>query len=83
MGERRKPHKTVIIKEPNRTSKIEVFDGSEFGGSTFRNLLGELVNGERNGMFRLRINGRWFPARGKVLYDKKQLNRLLMERIGE
>jgi len=46
-------------------------------------LMGEPVTEGREKLFRLRINGKWFPARRKILYTREDVNYLLIEMIGE
>jgi hypothetical protein len=84
MGEKRHPAKVILVRGdrlPGR--KIEIFSGDLFSGKTFYNLLGESVTEGRQHLFRLRINGKWFPARRKILYTSEDVNHLLIEIIGE
>lgn len=84
MGEKRHPDKVILIRggvSPCR--KIEVFSGSLFSGKTFYNLMGEPLSETRSDLFRIRVNGKWFPARRKILYAREDVNHLLIEVIGE
>lgn len=84
MGEKRHAKKIILVRKGNETTrKIEVFPGEMFPGKTFVNLLGDPAPTERKGLYRLRIDGKWFPARQKMLYEKDQLNRILTQFIGE
>jgi len=84
MGEKRHARKVILVRRGNETTrKIEVFDGDLFQGKTFINMLGGVANTDRDDLYRLRIDGKWFPKRQKILYNKEQLNQLLAKFIGE
>lgn len=84
MGEKRHAKKVILTRKGNETTrKIEVFDGILFPGKTFVDLLGDPAEADRKGLYRLRIDGKWFPARRKLLYTKDQLNQVLVKLIGE
>ncbi len=84
MGEKRHAKKVVLVRDtPEKHSKIEVFSGEEFLGKTFNDILGEPLTVDRSSLYRLRINGKWFPARKKILYTKSQLNEILSNLVGE
>lgn len=84
MGEKRHAKKVILTRKGNETTrKIEVFDGILFPGKTFVDLLGDPADEERDELYRLRIDGKWFPARRKLLYTKDQLNQVLVKLIGE
>lgn len=84
MGEKRHAKKIVLLRRGVETTcKIEVFPGELFPGKTFLNLSGEVVTRDRSRLYRLRIGGKWFPAREKILYTKTQLNEILINLIGE
>lgn len=84
MGEKRHAKKIILVRKGNETTrKIEVFPGEMFPGKTFVNMLGDTATPDRTGLYRLRIDGKWFPARQKMLYDKDELNKILIQLIGE
>jgi hypothetical protein len=84
MGEKRHAKKIILLRKGNETTrKIEVFHGETFPGKTFVNMLGDPANLDRTGLYRLRIDGKWFPARQKMLYSKSELNKILTQFIGE
>lgn len=84
MGEKRQAKKVILSRKGNETTrKIEVFDGLLFPGKTFVDLLGDAAEEDRKGLYRLRVDGKWFPARRKLLYTKSQLNQILVKMIGE
>lgn len=84
MGEKRHAKKVILTRKGNETTrKIEVFDGILFPGKTFVDLLGDPAEADRKGLYRLRIDGKWFPARRKLLYTKDQLNQVLIKLVGE
>jgi len=84
MGERRHAKKVILSRKGNETTrKIEVFEGDLFPGKTFVDLLGDPANEDRRGLYRLRVDGKWFPARRKLLYTRDQLNQILVKMIGE
>lgn len=82
MSEKRQA-KTVILvrKGTEKARKVEIFEGFLFEGSTFRTLAGEAAPSERSGLARLRVNGKWFPARRKVLLTRKELHDILIKVI--
>ena len=84
MAEKRQA-KTVILvrKGAEKARKIEVFEGFLFEGSTFKTLGGEAAPKERSGLARLRVNGKWFPARRKVLLTRKELHDILIKTLLE
>jgi len=58
--------------------KIEVFEGRLFSARSATDLLGApLSRAEAGKMVRLRVNGRWFPAKTVTLYSREQLHSLL------
>lgn len=84
MAEQRKPLVTLTISHPAKPpSRMEMFNGELFWGRTFKDILGDPIPAEadRGGYVRLRINGRWFPARQKVLYSREQAYRIIVEKI--
>lgn len=84
MGDKRLAKKVILLRRGKETThKIEVFDGRLFPGKTFTSLLGEPLPEERYDRFRLRINGKWFPARQKLLYSREELNKVLTTLVGE
>jgi len=84
MGEKRNAKKVILARKGGETlRKIEVFEGSLFPGKTFVDLLGDPITGDREGLYRLRIDGKWFPARRKLLYTRDQLNQVLVRIVGE
>lgn len=85
MGERRQPRRTILIRQGNTTlKKIEIFEGSLFPGKTFTDIMGEpLKETDRSLLSRLRVNGKWFPARRKILFQRHELNEALFRLIGE
>lgn len=84
MGEKRHAKKVVLLREGVDTNyKFEVFPGDMFPGKTFKDLLGDPITRDRSRLYRLRINGKWFPARRKILYTKSQLNETLINFVGE
>ena len=83
MGDKRLAKKVILVRRGNETTrKIEVFRGDLFPGKTFKDLLGNPAD-ERDTLYRLRIDGKWFPARQKLLYSKDELNRVLQTLVGE
>ena len=86
MADRRQARKTLLVRQGNNTlKKIEIFDGELFPGRTFTNSLGEPLKDEddRGYLNRLRVNGKWFPARRKILFQRHELNEILFRLIGE
>ena len=84
MGEKRHAKKVILVRRGQEdTRKVEVFCGDLFPGKTFEDMLGEDVREGREFLFRLRVDGKWFPARRKTLYTKEELNHILTEIVGE
>lgn len=86
MGEKRQAKKVITVKRgANTTRKIEVFSGSLFTGKTFVDVLSDDIpaSSDRSTLYRLRVNGKWFPAREKVLYDLGAVNEIVLKLIGE
>lgn len=84
MGEKRHAKKVILIRRGNETTrKIEIFEGDLFPGKTFVDAIGEPVTPDRTDFYRIRLDGKWFPARRKMLYTKEQLNQLIVQLVGE
>lgn len=84
MGDKRLAKKVILVRRGNETTrKIEVFPGHLFPGKTFKDLLGHPAEDVREDLYRLRIDGKWFPARQKLLYSKEELNKVLQTLVGE
>ena len=84
MGEKRQPRKVLLVRRGNETErKIEIFDGDLFPGRTFTDVTGEQLEEDREYLSRLRVNGKWFPARRKILFRRHELNETLFRLIGE
>lgn len=86
MADRRLARKTILVRRGSETiKKIEIFDGDLFEGKTFLTSLGEPIPVEldRADLVRVRLNGKWFPGRRKILFQRHELNELLFRLIGE
>lgn len=84
MGDKRLAKKVILVRRGNETTrKIEVFPGDLFPGKTFVSMIGEPAPEIRDHLYRLRLDGKWFPARQKLLYSKDELNKMLQTLVGE
>lgn len=84
MGDKRNASKVILVRKGKETTrKIEVFDGELFPGRTFTDKLHRSLPDKREGYFRLRIDGKWFPEGAKILFSRRDLNTLLQELVSE
>jgi len=74
MAEKRKPTYTLLLKKEGNTksNKLELFDSELF--VKYRN---------KNGVWRLRVNGKWFPANRKepVFYTGVEVRKMFFKQI--
>lgn len=79
MSEKRKPISAVLLKPPGkRTTKVEFFQGAEFTSGIYYSLAGKALTPARQaGRYRLRVSGKWFPGRRRVLYTRQEITKLL------
>jgi len=84
MGDKRSAKKVLLVRKGAETTrKIEIFQGGLFYGRTFILSSGESAPKDRSDLYRLRVNGKWFPARQKLLLNKDELNTLIIKLVGE
>jgi len=81
MSEVRKPVYSLLLKSRNaeENKKIEVFMAEEFPlGEYLNSMTGKKVQSHKN-LYRVRVDGRWFPSGVKYLHPKIKLSNLITE----
>lgn len=75
MGEKRKSDYSVFLKVHGKESKkIELFDSDRFRDGPAVNEDKPTISGKPDKMYRLRINGKWYPeGRRQFLYRRDVL----------
>lgn len=80
MSERRKPFLTVRMRSgPSKTPmRVEMFKADIFGVPGMCDVLGNPVpDYQKDEYVRIRINGKWFPAKTRTIYTRDQGFRVL------
>jgi len=78
MSEKRKPIYTIVLKKPGKpTNKVEVFRRSLWLKSEINK------DGRAGGYWRLRVNGKWWPAGEMKFVTKTQLKELFFKNLKE
>ncbi|WP_422451871.1 hypothetical protein [Endozoicomonas sp. ALC066] len=83
MSESRKPKVTLRVRfQGKKAVKIDLFPASEFPKSGALRPDGEPITGTKaktSRLFRMRVNGRWFPVgMKKVFYTRQQVMDMLL-----
>ncbi len=79
MSDTRRPFFNVLMRAKGVTTKIEVFEGSLFSLRRATDIVGNRIPKESVADYvRLRINGKWFPAKTTTLYTREQLHSIIV-----
>lgn len=84
MADKRKPETVLWVRHgTGRSTKVEVFSGGQFADlRKFTDKRGRPVTAETSPrMYRLRVNGVWFPAGKRLLFTPSQCAALVRKEV--
>ena len=82
MGDRRKPDTVLLVRNGDRTMKIELFPGRFFPIGRFDNVEGDPIPQHTlHHYYRLRVDGIWYPGGLRRMYSQNQCLDLIKKEV--
>lgn len=84
MSDWRQPTAQLLVSRASRrtTLKVELFPATNFPVERFTAVNGRSIRANVVGSYlRIRVNGRWFPSKRRVLYSQNEVMKLLKREL--